>query len=137
MTNDDAVWAETTDGGLLKQLFGFYPTLHDARILSIDLDRAGDRIQMVVDYADIVGDDDGQELSARIRLEWIGIASFTLPLGDTELVSLDFDRQDQQILTTIETWPGVFGSVVSESIEAILVQIDPRDADERSWLRYK
>ena len=68
MTNDDAVWAETTDGGLLKQLFGFYPTLHDARILSIDIDRASDRIQMVVDYADVVGDDDGQELSARIRL---------------------------------------------------------------------
>jgi hypothetical protein len=137
MANEDAVWAETTDGGLLKQLFGYYPTLHDARMLSIEIDRAEDTIHMVVDYNDMVGDDDDQELSARIRIEWHGITSFEVPLGDIDLVSLDFSRQGNQIETSIETWPGVFGTVISDTVEAILVQIDPGEADERSWLRYR
>lgn len=137
MSNEDAVWAETTDGGLLRQLFGYYPTLHDARMLSIDIDRTTDSIKMVVDYNDMVGDDDDQELAARIRIEWHGITSFQLPLGDIDLVSLDFDRKGNQIETTVETWPGVFGAVVSDSVEAILVQIDPNDPEERSWIRYR
>jgi hypothetical protein len=135
--SDDTVWAETTDGGLLKQLFGFYPTLHDASILSIDIDRASDRILMVVDYSDVLGGNDNQELVARIRLEWHGIVSFDLPLGDVDLLTLDFGRQGDHIVTSLETWPAVFGTVVSESVEATLVQIDPGDFDGRSRIRYK
>jgi len=134
--NDDAVWAETTDGGLLKQLFGYYPTLHDAKILSIDIDRASDRIAMVVDYNDMIGEDHTQQMSVRIRLEWKGITNFELPLGDKDLIGLDFGRQENQIVTSIETWFGVFGKIVSDTVEATLVQMDPGDGDEMSWIRY-
>ena len=135
--NDDAVWAETTDGGLLKQLFGFYPTLHHATIVSIDIDRLSDRIALVVDYSDKAEEGEGQDLTARIRLEWQGIASFEIPLGETDLHSLSFGRKGNQIVTSLETWPGVFGKVVSESVEAILVQLDPGDPEENSRLRYR
>lgn len=137
MSNEDAVWAETTDGGLLKQLFGYYPTLHDAKILSLEIDRPSDRIHLVVDYNDMIGDDHSQHLSARIRLEWHGIESFDLPIGDEDLYSLDFGRQGNRILTRFETWPGVFGMVVSDTVEAILVQIDPGESDGRPRLRYQ
>ncbi len=134
--NDETVWAETTDGGLLKQLFGFYPTMHDATILSINIERPSDRITMVVDYSDGVGDDDRQELAARIRFQWQGIISFEIPLGDEDLLSLQFGREGDFIVTYLETWPAVFGKVVSETVEAILVQIDPGDYDGRSRIRY-
>jgi len=137
MSNDDAVWAETTDGGLLKQLFGVYPTLHDSKIVSVKIDRASDSIQMVLDYADMVGEEVDQKLSARIMLEWRGVIAFEVPLGDADLVSLDFGRRENQIVTMLETWPGVFGTVISESVEATLVQLDPGDPDEIFWLRYK
>jgi len=135
--NDDAVWAETTDGGLLRQLFGFYPTMHDARIVSIEIDRESDRVTMVVDYNDMIGEDDEQELSARIRLEWSGISSFELPLGEVILMGLEFSRRDDRILTSVETYPGVFGTVLSEGVEAVLVQLEPGEFDDRPWIRYK
>ena len=134
---DETIWAETTDGGLLRQLFGFYPTLHDAMILSVDIDRPSDQIVMVVDYSDSTDGEDPNQLTARIRLEWSGITSFSLPLGDEDLLSLDFSRQGDQIVTTLETWPAVFGTVVSDTFEAVLVQIDPGDFDGRSWIRYR
>jgi len=136
MTNDDAVWAETTDGGLLKQLFGFYPTLHDAVILSVAIDRDADIVHMVVDYRDMIGEDDTQHLSARIRLEWHGIESVELPFAERDLYFLDFGRKGDQIVTTIEMTGGI-GTVISDSVEAILVQIDPGEADETPWLRLK
>ena len=135
--SDDSIWAETTDGGLLRQLFGYYPTLHDAAILSIDIDRPSDRIVMVVDYSDYLAQDDEKEFSARIQLEWSGIKSFELPLGDEDLLSLDFSREGDQIVTNLETWPAVFGKVVSDTFEAILVQIDPSDYEGRSRIRYR
>ena len=137
MEQDGAVWAETTDGGLLKQLFGFYPTLHDARILEVEIDRNSDSLTITVDYCDNVGEDRTQELSARIRLEWHGIITFDLPLGELELLSIDFKRHNQYIETNLETWPGVHGTVVSDSFEAVLVQVSPGDPDERAWIRYK
>ena len=137
MSQDDAVWAETTDGGLLKQLFGYYPTLHDAVIRSIEIDRASDRIEMVVDYSDMVGDDTNQGMSVRIRLAWQGIQSFDLPLVDSDLHDLDFGRDENQIVTHLEVWPGVFGTVVSDTVEATLVQVDPGNDDQTPWLRYK
>ncbi len=75
MLNDDVVWAETTDGGLLRQLFGYYPTLHDAVILEVEIDRASDRVAIIVDYNDMIGEDVTQHLSVRIRLEWHGVVS--------------------------------------------------------------
>ncbi len=135
--SEESIWAETTDGGLLKQLFGYYPTLHDASILSIDIDRPSDRIVMVVDYSDYLAQDDDREFSARIQLEWTGISSFELPLGDEDLLSLDFAREGDQIVTSLETWPAVFGTVVSDSFEAILVQIDPGDFEGKSRIRYR
>ena len=136
MSNDDAVWAETTDGGLLKQLFGFYPTLHDAVILSVDVDREADTIQMVVDYVDMVGEDTTQHLSVRIRLEWHGIESFEIPFAERDLYFLDFGRRGNRIVTTIEMTGGI-GTVVSDHFEAVLVQMDPGEHDDQPWLRLK
>lgn len=135
MNNDDAVWAETTDGGLLRQLFGYYPTLHDAKILSIQFDPANDRVAMVIDYTDTVGEDLDQHLSVRIRLEWQGIVSLELPLAEVDLMGVDFDRNGTNIVTKIDTCGGS-GKVVSERLQAVLVLVDPGEADEVSWIRY-
>ena len=137
MAEQDAVWAETTDGGLLKQLFGYYPTLHDALLVEVILDRPSDRLTIVVDYSDSVGEDLSQSLSTRINLEWIGIDSFELPIGFEELVGLSFSRHGDKILSELEVWPGVFGSVVSESFEARLIQVDPGDRDLMPRISYR
>ena len=90
----------------MRQLFGYYPTLHDAVIVEVQIDRETDSVVMVLDYSDSIGDDPTQELSARIRLEWHGVVLFEIPLEDRDLLSLDFGRRDDYIVTNLETWPG-------------------------------
>lgn len=135
----DAVWAQTTDGGLLQQIFGHFPTMHDAVIREINLSSHPLAITLVLDYTDLVEGpnslpEDG--LSARMRLQWTGVTTFDFPLGDEDLLSLDLDRQGDRIVTTLETWPGVFGTIVSDTFEAILMQVDPGPDDDRAWIRY-
>ncbi|MDR3690306.1 MAG: hypothetical protein P4L46_13070 [Fimbriimonas sp.] len=131
--SDQTVWADTTDGGLLKQLYGYYPTLHDAVVRSVDIDRSADTIRMVLDYNDMLGEDRNQHLSVRICLEWAGIVSFDLPIGDHDLYYVELERENGHIVTSL----GAFGSVVSEGFEAILIQIDPGEPDDTPRLRYQ
>lgn len=136
MSNEETVWAETTDGGLLKQLFGYYPTLHDAVLRLIEINPAADLITMDVDYQDMVGEDSGQDMKVRIRLEWRGIESFELPLDIKYFGGIGFKRRGDKIVTSLE-FMGEFGSVTSETVEALLVKMDPGDSDHVPWLRYK
>ena len=137
MSDADAVWAETTDGGLLKQLFGSYPTLHDALVVSIEMDRASDTAQITVDYEDVSDEDDTQLLSARIRLEWQGVEALEIPLGYDDMFGLSFRRSGDKIRTDIEMWPGIFGYVISDTVEAVLIQLDPGDPAGPPVLRYR
>ena len=133
----EEVWAETTDGGLLRQLFGHYPTLHDASIRMISIDRKADMIAMTVDYRDSVGVDDRQTLAVSIRLEWRGVESMDLPIDETNVFGLDFERDGAKVVTNLEVYPGVFGKIVSETVEAVLVQVDSARTDDRPWIRMR
>ncbi|MGV3613781.1 MAG: hypothetical protein ACO1SV_00480 [Fimbriimonas sp.] len=140
MEERDVVWAQTTDGGLLHQLFGYYPTMHDAEVRSITLHGQPLAVTIVVDYADQIEGPDrnpSDDLATRIRLEWTGVTSFDFPLGDADLLGLDLARHGEQIVTTLETWPGIFGTIVSETFEAVLMQMDPGPNDDRAWISFK
>jgi len=132
----DAVWAETTDGGLLRQLFGYYPTLHDAVIRTVELSRGGEALTIVVDYNDAVEEADRDGLTVRIRLIWRGVRRFEFPIGDEDLLSVDFKRQGDRLITSLETWPGMFATVDSATFEAELMQVDPRGEGDRPWFTY-
>lgn len=140
MSDQEAVWAQTTDGGLLHQLFGYYPTLHDAVIRTITF--GGDLwVSMIVDYRDSMEGGDAptvnDDLAARIRLEWTGVREFSFPLGDENLLNLNLSRRGDLIETTLETWPDTFGTIVSETFEAVLMQVDPGPVDERARIRFE
>ncbi|MHB8636643.1 MAG: hypothetical protein ACYC96_09240 [Fimbriimonadaceae bacterium] len=122
-TDHDAVWAETVDGGLLHQLFGFYPTLHDATIRSITYSRGMDRLEMTLDYEDEAEGD--TPLRARISIAWTGVQSAKLGIEDNFLTGLRFKRRADQIVTELKTMDGADGEVVSEAVEAKLVALDP------------
>jgi hypothetical protein len=120
----DAVWAETVDGGLLHQLFGFYPTLHDATIRSISYVRGMDRLEMTLDYEDEAEGD--TPLRARISIAWTGVQSAKLGIEDNFLTGLRFKRRGDQIVTLLKTMDQADGEVVSEGVEAKLVALDPK-----------
>lgn len=131
-SDHDAVWAETGDGGLLHQLFGYYPTLHDATIQSVSYSRAADRLEMILDYEDEAEGD--APLRARISLTWTGVESALLGMEDRSLMSLRFRRAGGKIVTRLKTLDQTDGEVVAEGVEARLVALGPDAGDDKPVL---
>lgn len=131
MSDHDAIWAQTTDGGMLQQLFGHYPGIHDAYIRGIEL--KGTTLQIVADYVDVADED---RLAARMILEWTKVVLIDLPLELEHVISIAFSRLDNLLVTTLETWPGVFGQIRSDGFEAILSQLQPGNTDELPRFRF-
>ena len=91
---------------------------------------------MEVDYSDTPDEAVHSSLTVRIRLEWTGVSRFEIPMGHEDLLSIGFGKEEDQLVTILETWPGVFGKVISDRFEAILVKVDPGIQDETVWLRF-
>jgi hypothetical protein len=126
MQESDAVWAETTDGGMLRQLFGYYPTLHDAVIRVLRYERAGDRLVMEVVYTDLAqGETDEQNLTVAMELVWEGLKEAKLRLDANDLTGMDLRRAGDHIRTDFELSFGTHGHVVSERFEVRLRQVEP------------
>jgi hypothetical protein len=123
-----AVWAQTTHGGLLHDLFGSFPALHDALVRSLDIDRAGNRVSMVVDYSD-TPEEASASLTVRINLVWSDVRSMDLNLRENALSGMGLREQQGAIVTEFEQSFGIGGVIVAEHFEAILVQVDPPEPD--------
>ena len=134
---DDAVWVDTTDGGLLRQLFGFYPTLHDARMVRLELNRKADVLTAMIEYDDQPEEGDSH-LRVQIELEWKGIRVLNLDIGGTELMSMDFEKKGEDLETRFEFSSGVQGTILAAEFEARLVQSHtlPLDAESVKLIVY-
>ncbi len=126
MEEHDAVWAETTDGGLLKQLFGYYPTMHDARVRRVDIDRKADTVEMSLHYFDEVESSPSSgDLHVLIALIWTGVRTLELTLIDNDLMSMNMVRKGDLIRTEFLFSSGTEGAIESERFEARLEKLDP------------
>lgn len=131
MSDHETIWQETASGGLLHGLFGFFPTLHDAQILSITYDRANESLEMQVDYSDLVDGGD-RDLTVRMRLRWSSVRSLDVELRHPEIFGIRFERRDDDIATIFEPGYALSGTVVSQGFEAVLEKVGPEPIDSDS-----
>jgi hypothetical protein len=125
---DEAVWIETTDGGLLRQLFGHYPTLHNSRLTSLEVDRKRDCVFAEIEYCD--EPEAGEAvLRVRIRLEWYGIHSMDFWFQGAEIMAVSFDKVGSLLATRFAPCSGAQGSIVAERFEAFLTQANALPSD--------
>lgn len=139
MASEDTVWAETTAGGLLRQLFGYYPTLHDARAHSIEIDGGRETVTLDVDYTDR-GIDGEKSLRVRMRLIWSGVKEAEFSSYDTDILEMRFEREGDLLRTRFDRGMGFAGSILSEGFEAFLEKVDPPDREQeisRIEIRYR
>lgn len=134
---NETIWAETSAGGLLKQLFGCYPTVFEAKVLSIEIHRPSEMVLMELEYRETTEMEEGQKLTARIRFEWSNVHQLDLPMDFDEVMNVEFRKGNDHLVTLLEVGPGVFGQVVSERFEAVLVKLDPGPRDETAWIRLR
>ncbi len=122
----DAVWAETSSGGMLRDLFGASPTLHDARVRQIRFESETKRLEMLVDY-----EDEGEDLPpfrVLIRLIWSGVRRASFSHYENWLYGVGFRMLPEGgMRTDFDQGIGLHGFVEADDFEATMEQASPKD----------
>ena len=116
---------ETSDGELLRSLFGYYPTLHDARIRALAFDMSARSATMVVDYEDLIESTDRNHLDVRIRLEWSGVRKCSFPFAETYVLEMNLKRVGKLVRTELLIGGTEWMTIESEAFEARLERVGP------------
>jgi hypothetical protein len=118
----DSIWAETTDGGLLAQLFGYEPTLHDARIREISA--TGDRLELGIEYEDRPEAGE-KELRVHFSLVFIGGVEAEFSLEAFDICGFSLSRKMGRIRADIAYCDGQFGFACADGLDVRLEAVDP------------
>jgi hypothetical protein len=123
----EQVWASMPGAAQLYEIYGYWPTLHDASVRAMNVRWAGQELEMIVDYNDLVNRQ-GQEVSVgtRITLVWIGVSEVKLRLYDEDLYGIAFTTTDMGVETRFDdyTW-GLDGYIRSTGIQVTRVEPAP------------
>ncbi len=125
---NDAIWAEMPEGGLLRDLFGYWPSFHDSELKSIDFDPANDQVRIAIDYIDEATERDSG-LMALVELVFTGIRIANVELRSNDIMDLKFKRIKEGIESRIEFCDGSAGRILSESVDASIRTLDPLPDD--------
>ncbi len=138
----DIVWADTADGDLLHQMFGYYPTLHNAVVRSVTYFREAERLEICVDYEDtfqgeLDSDERDKDLRAQILLIWEDLVSADIELRHGQLLGISFRRRKAAIATQLDLVNGPPGRVLAGHFEARLMAMDPKPNPDEESVRFQ
>jgi len=122
-----SVWQSMPGAQPLHDIYGYWPTLHDASIRSMNFGFSGRELEMVFDYSDLVGGDQGEHsISTRITMRWHGVTESKLRVYSDDLYGVEFTRVNGLIETRFEEYAwGTDGFILSTGIEVIGVAPAP------------
>lgn len=130
MEEQEALWASSADGELIRQLFGYAPSLHDALLREIRwIDH--DKVRLTLDYRD-KPEGFEQPLSVRLALTWAGDVQLNLNLESGDILHFDLRRKSRRIVASFQGESHVQGEVSANELGIELVRVDPPEVDERS-----
>jgi len=131
MVCDDAVWRESADAEVLQSLFGYLPTLHDARIRAIEIEWKTRLVTLVVDYTDLP-DGAAREIDVRLRIQFFEVDRLDLPLESTDLLDFKVERTrngtETRALLSGGDWLVIHSSGLAISLERVGPEVGATDS---------
>lgn len=119
-------WSEVPGAAHLKEIYGYWPTFHDASVREINADFEQRAMVIVVDYTDEVdsGATEVHSVSSQITLRWFGISSSTLRITENLIYGIKLFESGRLIRTHFEDYEwGLDGEILSDGVE--LIGIEP------------
>lgn len=126
-TETEVVWQSMPGAQPLFGTYGYWPTLHDAVVRAFEIVFADRSVEIVLDYADLVGDAGSEaDVGTRMTLRWSNVIEASLRLYAGNLYGVAFARTPGGIETrfTDYTW-GMDGRILSAAIEVVNVAPSP------------
>ncbi len=121
----ESIWQTIPGAEPLFEIYGYWPTLHDASVRKMQFGFAARELTLVMDYSDHGADQEEQpEICTRITMRWFGITESTIRLEDADLYGINLAQMGDLIETRFDDyWFGMGGSILSAGIEVL--QIEP------------
>lgn len=123
-----AVWETILGAAPLFDIYGYWPTLHDAVVRELRVGFAEHELTLVVDYSDLVlGRESESNTRTRITMRWFGITESTLRLHNGDLYGIGFARVKGLLETRFDDYCyGLDGAIFSEGVEVMCTEHVPK-----------
>jgi hypothetical protein len=128
-----SIWKTIKGSKELFDLYGYYPTLHDACLTNIDLNFERKEVVLTFEYADLVGDKPiisavDNSLATKIMIRWSLVSEAQLLLDGTDVYDMGFQKLGNKIKTEFSQGFGIGGHIIAKSIELVSVEPSARDS---------
>jgi hypothetical protein len=126
-----AVWAAIKGSEELFEIYGYYPTLHDAYVVAIDVRFETKQLKAVIEYSDSVGStvsEKGQKQSKAVKIVmgWNEVSQADINVHNNDIYDLSFLKANELIRTELRSGWGIAGSISAKTVEVLSVQNSDR-----------
>ena len=128
----ESIWQTIPGAEPLFEIYGYWPTLHDAVVRELKVGFAKRELTLVMDYSDLVlGHEDEPNTRTRIKMRWFGITESTLRLHNGDLYGIDFTHTNGFLKTQFEDYCyGLDGAITAEGVEVTHIELSPTHPDD-------
>jgi len=118
----EQIWELITGANPLREIYGYWPTMHDAVVRTISICYEARDIEIIFDYTDQFRDDEF-EIATRIAMKWSGVRDCRLQIEEANVYGIQFSSQGDFLLTHFDRYAwGFDGEICSASIEVSGIQ---------------
>lgn len=119
------IWQSIEGSGALIARYGYYPTLHDAWVVDIDINFDERNVLLTFEYSDL--DVNENNVRTKLKMRWTGVLKAEICLYANDVSHISFRKTNDGILTEFEQAFGMHGSIESIGIELDEVGESERD----------
>jgi hypothetical protein len=127
----DLIWASLPGSSQLREIYGYWPTLHDATATEWDVRFQDNSFSITFIYSDMIGEDPSNTASTQFTLRWRGVQEAKFRYYANAIYHLSSARVDRWIETQFEDhlW-GLDGYIRSSRVEVLNIQNAPDSSSE-------
>lgn len=128
-----ALWQTIPGAKPLFEIYGYWPTLHDAVVRELKVGFEERELTLVIDYSDLVlGCENDPNTRTRITMRWFGITESTLRLHNGDLYGIEFSHSNGFLETHFEDYCyGFDGAITAEGVEVTHIGLSPARPDDQ------
>lgn len=121
-------WEQIPNSEQFLELYGYYPTLHDAFTVNFELDFKNREITIAFEYTDLIEKTENKsskdEMSTKIVMRWTKILDAVLNQSyEGNVCHLELEKTENSFRTVFEGYLSLNGEIISKEIEIVSVEI--------------
>ncbi len=129
------IWEQIKGAEKLFENYGYYPTLHDAKIEKIEINYEKREFYLTVNYSDLTEEENS--FRTRFTICWRNVQKADFNWYGEDLYSIKFSKEDNFIKTKFTDFSfGFDGEIISGNIEIENIEINPEDENKRRIVEF-